>query len=270
MKISDGMRKTILFLVGVASCWWHAQLLAAEPLSNAQNRAQIHTELGAAYYSRGQIGVALEELKEAIKSGPRYAPAYNMLGLVYMELRDYAQAEESFQHAFSLDERNPEIHNNYGWFLCQRGRADDAIKHFFAALRNPLYTTPEKSYLNAGVCSLKKNDEQSAEGYFQSALKLRPQEPQALYYLSELAYKRKDYFEARNYLTMLMQAVRPDSGVLWLALRIEHKLGNREPAANYGLQLRKNFPDSREAQALRDGQYDYSDFAKLDGQKVMK
>lgn len=264
------MKRIFLLLIGIASCWWQTQISAAEPLSNAQNRAQIHTELGGAYYSRGQIGVALEELKEAIKSAPRYAPAYNMLGLVYMELGDYPQAEESFQQAFSLDGTNPDIHNNYGWFLCQRGRADDAIKHFFLALRNPLYTTPEKSYLNAGVCSLKKNDEQGAEDYFQRALKLRPQEPQALYYLSELALKRKDYFEAKSYLSKLMQVANPGTEILWLALRIEHKLGNRDAEANYGLQLRKNFPDSREVQALRNGQYDYSDFAKFDGQKVMK
>ncbi len=264
------MKKILLLLIGIASCWWQIPISAAEPLSNAQNRAQIHTELGAAYYSRGQIGVALEELKEATKSSPRYAPAYNMLGLVYMELRDDALAEKSFQQAFSLDETNPEIHNNYGWFLCQRGRIDDAIKHFFVALRNPLYATPEKSYLNAGVCSLKKNDDQGAEDYFQRALKLRPQEPQALYYLSELAYKRMDYFEAKSYLAKLMQMADPGSDILWLALRIEHKLGNRDAEANYAQQLSKNFPDSREVQALRNGQYNYSDFAKLNGQKVMK
>jgi type IV pilus assembly protein PilF len=259
-----------VLLIGIATCLSQPQLSAAEPLSNSQARAQVHTELAAAYYSRGQLGVALEELKDAVKSDSHYAPAYNMLGLVYMELREFPQAEENFQRAFSLDNADPEIHNNYGWFLCQRGRTDEAIKHFLAALKNPLYTTPEKSYLNAGVCSLNKNDEQSAEDFFLKALKLRPQEPQALYYLSELAYKRADFFEAKNYLARLLQAAPPGSDVLWLALRIERKLGNRDAEVNYGLQLRKNFPDSRETQALRSGQYEFSEFAKLDGQKVMK
>jgi type IV pilus assembly protein PilF len=264
------MKKLIMLLIGIAACLSQPQISAAEQLSNAQTRAQVHTELGAAYYSRGQLGVALEELKDAINSDSHYAPAYNMLGLVYMELREFPQAEENFQQAFNLDNTNPDIHNNYGWFLCQRGRTDEAIKHFFAALKNPLYTTPEKSYLNAGVCSLKKNDEQSAEDFFLRALKLRPQEPQALYYLSEMAYKRADFFEARNYLVRLLQAAPPGSEIIWLALRIERKLGNRDAEAEYALQLRKNFPDSREMQALRSGEFEFSGFAKLEGQKVTK
>jgi type IV pilus assembly protein PilF len=264
------MKKLAVILFGLIAGCWQFQSWAEPPRNQAQSRAQVHTELGAAYYSRGQLAVALEELKAAVNSDARYAPAYNMLGLVYMELLEFSQAEESFQRAFSLDENNPEFHNNYGWFLCQRGRADDAIKHFFTALKNPLYATPEKSYVNAGVCSIKKGDVEGAETFFLKVLKLRAQEPQALYYLSELAGKRKDYFEAKNYLAQLLQTVAPGPEILWLAVRIERQLGNREAEAGYGAQLRKHFPDSREALALRSSQYDYSEFAKLNGQKVTK
>jgi type IV pilus assembly protein PilF len=264
------MKNIVVILAGLIVGFWQFQVMAEQPRSQAQSRAQIHTELGAAYFSRGQLAVALEELKEAIKADERYAPAHNMLGLVYMELLEFPQAEESFQRAFRLDENNPEFHNNYGWFLCQRGNIDDAIRHFFMALKNPLYATPEKSYLNAGVCSIKKGDAEGAETFFIKVLKLRAQETQALYYLSELAGKRKDYFAAKNYLAQLLQTVTPGPEVLWLALRIERQLGNREAEAGYGAQLRKNFPDSREALALRSGHFDYSEFAKLDGQKVTK
>lgn len=264
------MKKTVVILAGLIASFWQFQSWAEPPRNQAQSRAQIHTELGAAYFSRGQLAVALEELKEAVSTDARYAPAHNMLGLVYMELLEFPQAEESFQRAFSLDQNNPEFHNNYGWFLCQRGRVDDAIKHFFTALKNPLYATPEKSYLNAGVCSIKKGDTEGAETFLLKVLKLHAQEPQALYYLSELAGRRKDYFEARNYLAQLLQTVTPGPEILWLAVRIERQLGNRDAEAGYSAQLRKHFPDSREALALRSGHYDYSEFAKLDGQKGTK
>ena len=43
-----------------------------------QVRAQLHTELAAGYYERGQMEVALEELNLAIKIDPTYAQAYNI------------------------------------------------------------------------------------------------------------------------------------------------------------------------------------------------
>ena len=263
------MKKTLVLLLGIIVASWQIVTFAAEQ-SNAQSRAQAHTELGAAYFSRGQFGVALEELKAAVKADAGYVPAYNMFGLIYMELREFPQAEESFQHGLRLDESNPEIHNNYGLFLCQNGRVDDGIKHFFASLKNPLYTTPEKSFLNAGLCSVKINDYQGATDFFIKALKLRPQQPQALYYLSEIAYKRNNFPEAKKYLAKLLQAAPVGSEALWLGVRIERKLGNRDVEADYALQLHKKFPNSLEAQALRSGDYEFSEWLKPEEQKVVK
>ena len=260
------MKKTLLLLLGITAAFLQIMASAAEE-SHAVSRAQAHTELAAAYFSRGQLGVALEELKIAVKVDAVYAPAYNMFGLVYMELREFPQAEDNFQHALSLDASNPDIHNNYGLFLCQRGRVDDAIKHFFASLKNPLYTTPEKAYLNAGLCSIKINDFQSASDYFSNALKLRPQQPQALYYLSELAYRRNDFLEAKNYLAKLLLAAPVGSEALWLGVRVERKLGNHDAESEYALKLHKNFPNTLEAQALHSGNYEFSEWHKPEQQQ---
>ena len=42
---------------------------------------------------------------------------------------------------------------------------------------------------------------------------------------------------------------------LWLAARIEHKIGNRSGAAELGEQLRRRFPQSREAAAYDQGRF---------------
>jgi type IV pilus assembly protein PilF len=234
-----------------------ALLLAAGWLAQVtEHRAQIHTELGAAYLARGQLGVALEELNEAVRADPRYAPAHNVLGLIYMELREDGKAEKSFRRALELEPGNSDAHNNYGLFLCQRGRVDESIDHFLAAVKNPLYATPEKPLVNAGLCSLKKDDRRGAEDFFQKVLRLKPQQPQALYSLAEMYYRSGDAGLAKNYMERLLKAADPSPASLWLALRIERRLGNRDAEANYGLQLRKLFPDARETQALRNGQYD--------------
>jgi type IV pilus assembly protein PilF len=224
--------------------------------SDAQTRVRIHTELAAGYLELGNYGVALQEAAEALKSDPNYAPALNVLGLVYMELRDDKAAEASFQRALRVSPLDSDSNNNYGWFLCQRKRELESIKYFLAALRNPLYATPDKSWVNAGICVRQTGDLAAAEEYFQKALKLRPTQPQALFQLADIEYKRKNYSEAKANLERMRPGATPNAEMLWLALRVERGLGNRNAEASLGFQLRKNFPDSREARALIAGQYE--------------
>lgn len=224
--------------------------------SNELARARIHTELAAAYLELGNYGVALEEAGEALKADPNFVPAFGVLGLVYMELRDDKAAETSFQRALRLSPLDSDINNNYGWFLCQRKREKESIKYFLAALRNPLYATPDKSWANAGTCARQAGDLAAADDYFQKALKLRPTQPQALLQMADMAYKRRSYPEAKAFLARMQRDAEATPELLWLALRVERALGDRNAEASLGFQLRKNFPESREARALAGGQYE--------------
>jgi len=141
--------------------------------SRASSSAKVHTELAALYYERGQLGIALGEVEQALKADRDYAPAYNVRGLIHMTLREYQEADEDFRHGLSLDSADSEMHNNYGWFLCQRGREKESIPHFMSALKNPLYSTPERAYLNAGLCSRKIGNDSDADEFLQRALLLR-------------------------------------------------------------------------------------------------
>ena len=229
---------------------------SAEEQTDARQRAQIHTDLGAAYFSAGQLGVALEELNVAIRADSGFAPAYSMLGLVYMKLREDDKAEENFRHSLSLNSTDSDTNNNYGWFLCQRGKIDDSIRYFMAAVKNPLYATPEKSYLNAGVCARKKNDDAEAEEFLLKAIKLQPRLPPALFQLADINFKRGNYVESRKFIDQFSRIAVPTPESLWLGIRIERRLGNSSDEASYGMQLRKTFPDSPEAQKLRSGKYE--------------
>ena len=233
-------------------------LTAEQPQTDARHSAEIHTKLAGEYYARGQMGVAIEELAEALRSDPGYATAYNVLGLVYMDLREDTLAQQNFEHALKIVPNDSEAHNNYGWFLCQRKRdqTDQAVRHFMAALKNPLYSTPEKSYVNAGICSQNSGDSRSAEEFFQKALLIKPSNSQALLGLTEIYFKNGDLTAARSNISRYMQVSTPTAESLWLGIRIERKVGDRNVEASYALQLRKRFPDSKEALALRDGKFE--------------
>lgn len=221
--------------------------------SNLRERARIHTELGAGYFGQNQLGVALEEFTEATQIDPTYAMAYNGLGLVQSALREDVKADNSFKKAILLEPNNSESRNNYGTFLCSRGRYDESITQFLEAVKNPLYVTPGVAYMNAGICSLRKNDVANAELYLLKALQVQPVLNQAAYQLALIEFNRGKPLRAREYLqNPLSNDPTPD--MLLLGVKVERQLGGRDAEASYALQLRKKYPNSEQTKALLSGQ----------------
>lgn len=225
-------------------------------VGDPRNRARIHTELASAYFERGNMGVALEELRIAIAADPNFAQAYNVLGLVHMDLRENEVAQRHFERALALTPNDPDINNNYAWFLCQTGREQQSIAYFLAALKNPLYKTPARSYVNAGLCSLKQNGGRDAIGYFERALRSEPDNPAALLNLASLQYKRGQLEVARGLIGRYNKLADPTAESLWLALRIERKLGDRVAENSMATQLRRRFAGSPEYQDMLKGRFE--------------
>jgi type IV pilus assembly protein PilF len=221
-----------------------------------RNRARVHTDLATAYYERGAMGVALQELRAATEADASYAPAYGLYGLVYQELRENAFAQDNFERGLRLAPNDPDINHYYGRFLCQNGREEEGIKHFMQAVKNPLYQMPWRSYSAAGLCSLRQNNVKDAEDFFQRALKLDPDESASLLKLGEIRYRQGKPQEARKLVARHNKLVSPSAESLWLALRIERRLGERVAEQSYANQLRRRFPGSPEYQSLQRGRYD--------------
>lgn len=233
------------------------QPISQEPAANEQRqRAKAHYELGALYLQDGRFAVALEEARIALGADPDYAPAYNLLGLTHMLLDEPRLAEEYFEVALRKAPGDPEINNNYGWFLCQTGRERRAIDFFLTAARNPLYATPTKPYTNAGICSIRLKDDKAGESNLRRALQLDPTNTQALYWLADLSYRQSRTLEARQWMSELEKGSELNAAGTWLALRIERKLGNRDGEARHAAQLRRKFSTSPELGKMLQGEYE--------------
>jgi len=219
-------------------------------------RARAFTNLAGAYYARAQYKIALDELRKAIIADSHYGPAYDVYGLIYMDLEEDTLADENFRRAIELDRNDSEARNNYGWFLCTRGRYQEGLEQFKAALRNPLYTRPEQAMTNAGLCAEKSGDLMLAEANLVKSLKLQPDNPNTILKLAALNFRQDRLPDAQRLLEHYAELAPPTAESLWLGVRLERKLGNRSQEAAYGLQLRKNFPDSNEARMLLAGQYE--------------
>ncbi|MDR0233630.1 MAG: type IV pilus biogenesis/stability protein PilW, partial [Zoogloeaceae bacterium] len=225
-----------------------------QPVSNdPRTQARLHTELAALYFEAGAFSVALEESNIAIAADSSYAPAFNLRGLIYATLRDNALAETDFKRSISISPNDPEINNNYGWFLCQQpdpAKQKAALAYFLVAVRNPLYETPDRAYVNAGSCALKTGDKEAARNYLLNAIRFAQDgAPTAQVLLAQIAYDEGNAVEARNRLLELFQAGwQPSPEALWLGIRIEHKLGNSMEKESLVSRLRRLYPASLEYQ----------------------
>ncbi len=219
--------------------------------------ARVHTSLAANYFVGRNYAVALEEANKALQDDPSYVPALNILGLTYMELGQDGPAQQAFDRAVSINPGDSDTRNNYGWYLCQRKQQpDEGIRQFMLALRNPLYQSPERAWANAGDCARAKGDFAAAEGYYTKALERRPGFGRGLVGLGELSYRRGDYQDCRTLLDRYAKENPPTAESLWLGVRTERKLGDRQAEAELSRQLRRAFPDSPQVKLLQGGKFD--------------
>ena len=225
--------------------------------ADPKKRSRARLELASAYFSRGETRTALEQVKISLAADPNYGDAYNLQGLILAAIGDQTQAESSFRQALQINPRDGDTMHNYGWYLCQLKRYPEANTLFAQALAVPEYRGVTRTLLAQGVCQAYAGDLAGAEATLSRAYQLDPANPFTATNLSEVLYRRGEYERARFYIRRVN--AQPDianAQTLWLAARIENKMGNRQGATEFGTQLRNRFPDSREASSFARGAFD--------------
>lgn len=242
--------------VSVPSSSSQGDLSTSSDQTNIQKRASIRLQLAAGYYEQRQWKVALDEIKQALLIDPSSADAYSMRALIFMEMGENSLAEDNFLHALKLAPNNPDFSNNYGWFLCQSGRENQSIAYFDAALDNRTYLSPVKAMNNAGVCNLKMKQSKDALQYFSRAFQFDPAHPLTNAYLSKIYQERHEDDQARFYLNRLSKSDSIPADVLWVAINVAHKLGDRATEMRLATQLRQQYPKSSENTAYQREAFD--------------
>jgi type IV pilus assembly protein PilF len=234
-------------------------LKTASDQTKDEKRASIRLQLAIGYYQDRKYEIALDEVKQAIAADPEFADAYGVRALIYASMGELVLADENFQRALKLAPRNPELSNNYGSFLCQNGKPAQGIALFDAALKNRAYQSPLNALLNAGSCSLRMKNYEAAERYLLEALRLDPDLPTTNANLARVYFERRDMQRAGFFINRLKAAAKLDTlpaDMLWLAIRIDRKLGDKSSEASLVTQLRRRFPASPELAAYQRGAFD--------------
>jgi len=219
--------------------------------------AGVRLELASLYFGKGEFNTALNEVKLAIQSYPEYGAAFNLSGLIYASLGNPAQAEASFQRALQINPRDADSMQNYGWFLCQNRRFKEAEAQFQQALVQPNYRGAAMTLRAMGNCQARDDRLSDAEASLMRSYQIDPSNAATAVNLAEVQYRRGEYERARFYIDRVNKSQEQSNAQsLWLAARIEYKLGNRATAQGLGGQLRTRYPQSPEALAFEQGRYD--------------
>ena len=214
--------------------------------------ADVYVQLAVEYLRSGNFAVALQNAKKAVMVSPRYATAHNVLALVYQRIGERDEAESHFRKAVDLDPKDPFALNAYGSFLCSDGRFEQADGMFQRALQNPLYETPWIAQTNAGVCARQAARIDEAESYLRRALQANPKFAPALLQMAAITFEQGNALSARAYLQRYAEVADHSAESLWLGVRTERALGDRDQEASYRLLLRSRFPDSDQVQLLNE------------------
>lgn len=223
---------------------------AKQSAVDREKLANVNTELAFQYMQENEYAIALKKLEKALEADPNYASAHNTMGILRNQLGQFDEAEASFQRALRIEPDNSAALNNYGQFLCQRKRYEQGQQQFMRAIENPLYKTPAVAYSNAGSCALDAGDLDAADTHFRAALSLDPYLSPALIQMADVSFQLDRHLPARGYLQRYLQVAPASARALWLGIRIERQLGDRDSVASYSLQLKKSFPDSVETKLL--------------------
>ncbi len=232
-------------------------VLTASDQTDLERRARVRLELATAYFSRGQLETALDETKLAMQVKPDMAEAFNLRALIYAAMGEDRLAEDSFNRALQLNPRDGATLHNQAWFLCQRGQYGTAQARFDTLLALPNYRDQARSLLARGVCYGRDGKFAEAEAALMRAYELDPANPSTGLNLAEVLYRRQAWERASFYIGRINDA--PDAAnaqTLWLAARIERKLGRDAAVRVLGDRLRQRFAQSPEAALFERGRFD--------------
>jgi type IV pilus assembly protein PilF len=236
-------------LLGAAACSHSNGFKKSSP----QQMASTDLQLAIEYMKLNRMAESREALERALKEDPGSANVQLTSGIIYERLRENVLAERGYASAYKIGRRDPNMVNAYGAFLCRTGKAPAGEKLLIEAANDPVYPTPEIALVNAGQCVRGVGNLVDAERYFNRALAIHPNLPEAMLQLGNIAFDRGDATEALAMVQRYLAVNPPTPEILWLGFRAQRKLGDKAAAAGFARRVQSEFPNSEQALMMRSG-----------------
>ncbi|OTG85229.1 type IV pilus biogenesis/stability protein PilW [Acinetobacter sp. ANC 4648] len=226
-----------------------------------EKAAKVRTQLAAEYIRSGDLDAAKRALDQALEAEPRDTNANMMMGVLLQRegsKLNMEKAESYFKRAISIDPKNAQARNNYGTYLYQIERYNEAIEQFSIAGATLGYDQRFRALENLGRIYLKLGDVTNAEKTFKQALKVNRDSIVSMIELSELFYLQQNIPAASQLYEQYVRLVGQNNQgarALWIGIRIARANGDNMGMQVLVNQLRALFPESQEYQRYLQLQY---------------
>jgi tetratricopeptide (TPR) repeat protein len=177
------------------------ELLTPVESADPDNRAVAYM-LGMALINDKRLDEGQRRIERILRDGDS-AEAHVMMGTTYLTITEYEKALKEFKRAVELNPKLPSVNSFYGQTLVRMGSAEEAM----AAFRRELEINPNDfdSCLQMGI--LLKQDQKLDESrdYLWRALTVRPNEPNARFYIASIDVAQGKLNEALPALEQLVK-----------------------------------------------------------------
>ena len=235
----------VSFLAGCVSSGGSSPMAGDKGRSEAR---QAYVQLGLGYLQQGMTEQAKVPLRKALELDRNDPDTNAALALVFQAEMEFALAEQAFRTALNGRPADARILNNYGSFLFERQRYQEASVQFQKAVADNLYPERSRIYENLGITSLELGQREAGRQQFEKALRLNPRQPRALLEMAEMAYQDKQYVTARDFYDRFSLLSGQNARSLLLGARLASVFDDRTPTANPGQQLQRLYPGTPEYQ----------------------
>jgi len=139
-------------------------------LNEKEFEAIQFSNLGVAWYERGDYDKAIKYYKRAVELNPDFVEAYNNLGVSYAKQGNYSQAIECYKKAAKKDLNYATPFSNIGVAFYRLGYLEKAVKYFEKAIAaDPKY---KRAYSYKVVVLMKKGNRKKALKFLKRIPKL--------------------------------------------------------------------------------------------------
>ena len=226
---------------------------------NPEEIARIRTAIAAEYIRSGKLDDAKRQLESALKSYPKSAEANDMMGVLLQQEgspRNMQKAEAYFKNAIALNPDFSQANNNYGVYLAQLSRNQEAIAQFQIAGSALGYDGRASALENLGRTALKVKNKPLAVQSFIKALDANRQSIVARTELIDILLTDGKFLEAQalyNDLVKIIGQANLDPRTLSQGIRLAKLANNTMETQKLAQQLLDRYPLSDEAKQIRSG-----------------
>lgn len=219
--------------------------------------ARVRTSLAAQYIRDNSLDAAQRQLEKAFEADSRYAPAYDMMGVLLQQegsATNLEKADGYFKKAIALDGEFVQARNNYGVYLSQMKRYQDAVTQFEVAGSTLGYQGRISALENLGRTQLKLGNKQEATRAFLRALEGNRNSLIAHVELVDLLIEQGRINQAQQLYDETLSLIQGQSNsprLLLQGIKLAAAQGDVQTRQQLAQQLLSSYPLSEEAKQLK-------------------